>query len=570
MKLRPYQQECLDTIKEQIKLSSRVLIQLPTGMGKTVIFANLIKELNQRTLVIAHREELLQQAKQKIMEVTNHEEEEIDIVLQSQPKSEAKVWIASIQTLARSDSRMEKITPELIIIDEAHHSVAKSYRKVMDRYGVTTIGFTATPTRGNYKEKVLFKNLWKKMSFEMTIEEGIKQGYLANIEYYRVDSACDISGVKMSGGDFNLNSLSQSVNVFARNEACVDVYLERGGGKCVVFAVDVKHVEDLKASFVNRGIKTFSVVGSTEKEERRFVLHDFKEAKTDENVVIINCMVLTEGWDCPDVRMVILARPTKSETVYLQALGRGTRIVPGVKEKIIIIDIVDNGKKGMCSLLRTVFNINPKSRISGNVMQKKKQLEAEQAEQFMIPGINIPQEKVTMELLTSIFREVPLEFAQHKMKWFSDKDYVYKCNLGSYNFITVEDVGLYFQLKHNHEVITADPDIKNVLKWSLEIANEKASDYKYVWCKERSNQRKEEAPTKKQMKVLREAYPDMNLENVNKDTAGTLIAKLYDNNKATEKQINYLRRLGYLGEVENLTKTSAGRLISELRSEING
>lgn len=315
--------------------------------GKTVVFSQIPKQHPGRMLVLAHRQELLTQAQEKIKWANPELSVEIE---QGQNIADihSDVVIASTATLGRSNSsRLEKFHPQqfrTIVVDEAHHAAAPSYKRILDYFvPELQLGVTATPQRG---DKTRLTDAFDEIVYFKTIQELIEAGYLSHLAGYRIRTSTDISGVTTRSGDWAEGELSEAVNNEERNRLAVEAWRDKAHEKkTVVFCVDVQHAKDMAETFNKAEIATGIITGAMKDEERSAVLSAFR---TGDIKVLANCMVLTEGFDEPSIEAIILARPTQSQLLYTQIVGRGTRLHPG-KERCIIIDLADatSGKKPM-------------------------------------------------------------------------------------------------------------------------------------------------------------------------------------------------------------------------------
>ena len=379
-KLRDYQIECLETLLARYRGGKRrELVCLPTGTGKTVIFAAFPRffKMKKRMLVLAHREELLDQARDKITRANPELKVEIEQAGRRASKG-SDVVIASVPTLGRKNSkRLARLDPEefyLLVVDEAHHSTAATYKRVLEHFGVfkkdtrkLLVGFTATPKRGDGEG---LDQVFDEIAFSRTLPEMILSGYLAPVAGWRVETDVDLSGVRTRMGDFVTGQLSDAVNVKERNRLVVEVYRERLEEKrTLVFCVDVAHAKGLAKAFRKAGIASASVTGETPGDERKKILADFASGKTR---VVTNCMVLTEGYDEPSVAGIILARPTKSSLLYTQMIGRGTRLHPG-KENVTVVDIVDVTRDHSLAGLPTLFGLTDRFDLKGRTTTEVEQ-----------------------------------------------------------------------------------------------------------------------------------------------------------------------------------------------------
>ncbi|MFN7974031.1 MAG: DEAD/DEAH box helicase [Acidobacteriota bacterium] len=359
--LRPYQRECLETLRNRYLAGKRrLLVALPTGTGKTVIFAQFpgYFGMKRRLLVLAHREELLDQAAHKFQAVDPALAVEVEQA--DRRAASARVVVASVPTLGREHSkRLARLDPEdfyLIVVDEAHHAVAPSYRRVFDHFGLfrkegkrLLVGFTATPYRGDDKG---LGEVFEEVAFQRDLDEMILAGYLCPVLGWRVGTGVDIDRVKVRAGDFVESQLAATVNVAGRNAVLIRAYEELARGrKCLIFCVDVAHARDVASAFTDRGHPAEVVWGEMAREGRRQALARFAAGATR---ILTNCNVLTEGFDEPTVDAILMARPTKSRLLYTQIVGRGTRLSPG-KSDLVVIDVVDNTTRHAVAGLRDLF-----------------------------------------------------------------------------------------------------------------------------------------------------------------------------------------------------------------------
>ena len=326
MELRPYQKECIDTIEEQPPGS--YLAQMATGLGKTVTFANIPRHGN-RMLILSHREELVEQPK-KYFDCSYGVER-----AQSHSHGE-EVVSASVQTMVR---RLDHFSPDdfsLIICDEAHHAAANTYRTIFEYFRPEKlIGFTATPNRG---DKVRLDSVFSKIIFQRDLRWGIQNGYLCDITCRRVDIGFDLSAVHTRRGDYAPGELDEAMDGTA--DAIAEAYCDLAVGATLIFAVSVHQAEEIAKRI------TGAVVVTGETKNRAAIIEAFTRGEIP---CIVNCMVFTEGTDIPRVETVIIARPTQSEALYAQMVGRGLRLYPG-KQKLMLIDCVGvTGKACLCT-----------------------------------------------------------------------------------------------------------------------------------------------------------------------------------------------------------------------------
>ena len=350
--LRPYQNDVIEAVKKANSEGlTRLLAVLPTGCGKTIIFADMAKKLKRHTLVIAHRDELIRQAAEKIHMVWP--DAHIGIVKGKENDFQYKdVVVASIQTLAREGRRLRMSGEEfgLMIIDEAHHASSDSYQDVIRAFGFGNdnpdkllFGCTATANRMDGKE---LGKTFQKIVYDASILTMIRAGYLSDIKGFRAQTGTDISGVQTARGDYVESQLAKAVNNEDRNRLVVKTYQDyTPGEKAIAFCANVKHANDLSDIFNANGIKSIALSGLSKDDERRSALKDFRQGKV---TVMTNCALFTEGFDEPSIESVLMCRPTKSASLYAQCIGRGTRTFPG-KEHCTVIDFCDN-HHDICSL----------------------------------------------------------------------------------------------------------------------------------------------------------------------------------------------------------------------------
>jgi superfamily II DNA or RNA helicase len=341
MKMRPYQQDAALSVMSQFSTTSSTLVVMPTGLGKTVLFADVIRRMfPRRALVLAHREELIFQAKDKIERVTGLTcgIEMASLRVNSHDMFHAPhVIVSSIQTQCSGGDgggRMTKFNPMdfgLVVIDEAHHATAGSYRRILDYYktnpALRVLGVTATPDRSD--EEALGQ-IYDSVAYDYKILDAISDGWLVPIEQQMVNVAgLDFSNIRTTAGDLNGGDLAEVMEFEENLHGIATPSLEIiGERRALVFAASVAHAERLSEIF-NRHKEGCSawVCGKTPKDERRQLLSDYAAGKIQ---IVCNCGVLTEGFDDPGVEVVIMGRPTKSRALYAQMIGRATRPLPGI------------------------------------------------------------------------------------------------------------------------------------------------------------------------------------------------------------------------------------------------
>lgn len=336
MELRPYQEEAKESIFEEWdKGVLKTLLVLPTGCGKTVVFAKVAEDCvrrGDRVLILAHRGELLEQAADKIAKVTGlgcaTEKAE-----QSCRGSWFRITVGSVQTLMR-EKRLGQFQADYfntIIIDEAHHCISDSYQKILQHFGSAhVLGVTATPDRGDMQN---LGQVFDSLAYEYTLPKAIKEGYLSPIKALTIPLQLDLSGVSMLSGDFKAGDIATALDPYLYQIADeMEKYCK--DRKTVVFLPLVKTSQKFKDILNEKGFRAAEVNG--ESRDRAEVLEAFDRG--DYNV-LCNSMLLTEGWDCPSVDCVIVLRPTKVRSLYSQMVGRGTRLCEG-KDHLLLLDFL--------------------------------------------------------------------------------------------------------------------------------------------------------------------------------------------------------------------------------------
>jgi len=336
MALRQYQKDTLNNIiRSQRKGNKNILLQAATGSGKTVMasaFVNHSIKENQNVLFLAHRRELITQCSNKLTdEGVRHG------IIMAGERSEFwhNTQVASIDTLrSRSITNKKEALPkaDLVIIDEAHRCLSNTYLKIIQMYKHSQVlGLTATPIRSDGRG---LGHIFSDMVQAPSIGELIHQGHLVSCEYY-APTIPDLNGIQTSMGDYNSTQLANRMDHPKLIGDIVSSWKKIANNKkTIVFASSVAHSKNLTESFIDIGIKAAHIDGSTDHNERERVLSEFNNGDIK---IICNCMVLTEGFDCPPAEVCVLARPTKSLGMYIQMVGRVLRPYEG-KEKATIID----------------------------------------------------------------------------------------------------------------------------------------------------------------------------------------------------------------------------------------
>lgn len=393
--LRPYQQEDRLATADAFlhKGITRALGVWPTGGGKTVMFSELHLEPSmqqwlqrypvsrQKILVVAHRDELIDQAVKKLQ----HSNPDLIIEVEKAGRRAsplADVIVASVPTLTASNGkRLRKLDPDqfrIIVIDEAHHAISPSYLAIIQHFGFLPpahfmegtrpqkaegrdkllqwqrdrlsawddtppdrllLGVTATPKRG---DNVGLEAVFQHIVFNRTIRELMEWGYLCRLKAYRVTTSTSLDDVQTRAGDFAQEALAATVNQDPRNAKAVRAYLDYAKGrKGVTFCVNVAHAVSMADTYNQAGVPAAAIHGMLSDERRKELIDKFRSGEIQ---MLTNCQILTEGTDIPDIECIVHARPTKSTLLYIQMTGRGLRIHEG-KTDCVVIDIVDVTRK---------------------------------------------------------------------------------------------------------------------------------------------------------------------------------------------------------------------------------
>jgi len=539
LKLRPYQQEALDSINAFYdKGISRQLIVLPTGAGKTVIFSHLplVKSDSLPMLVLAHRAELLYQAQDKIS--WSNPDLTIEIEQGENHAGHTDVVVASVPTLGRAESeRILKYPKDYfksIVVDEAHHAAAPTYRRILDYFTPDfTLGVTATPQRS---DNTRLTDIFQEIVYYKTIQDLIQDGYLCPLVGYRIQTNTDISGVQTNDGDYILSQLEDAIDNPSRNATVVSAYNDLvPNAKAIVFAAGVQHANNLALSFRKEKILTQVILGNTPTEERQKILSDFKSGDIK---VLINVGVLTEGFDEPSVQAILLARPTRSTLLYTQIVGRGTRLYDN-KPHCVVLDFADTtkGKKpiGLPSLLGLPPDFDLQGQSLTEVADKYQQLEnycPGEAVRVLSPNdIELAYKRIDLfmppppnEFVQEYSRFVWAEIAENIYHLGITSDHAVRIYLDALGRWTVE-----FRERHGSQINTKlmgyPHDMRDAFmradKWIIKHFPTNLIDSSSSW--------RGDSPTDSQKKLLKRIGVPITSD-MTKGTASQIIGKYYEAN----------------------------------------
>lgn len=493
MILRDYQQECVDIVDNVGK--GNYLIVMATGLGKTCTFANFKRY--GRTLILAHREELIEQPRKYFDCSTGVE-------MAKQKSNGEDVVIASVQSLVR---RLDDFSPydfDRIITDEAQHSVANSYRKIYDYFQPRQhIGVTATPNR---HDKTGLENVYQKIVFERSLKWGIQNNYLSDIQCIRVNIAYDLSAVSTRLGDFAQNELAEAMEGTA--QAVAQAYREKARGQTLIFATSVKHAYDIAKNIDG------AVVVEAKTENRSDIIKRF----TDREIpCLINCMIFTEGTDMPLIETIIIARPTKNVGLYTQMVGRGLRLYPG-KEKLLLIDCVGASSNDICTAPSLIG-------LSTREVEKKKQDEIEgdlfDLEDLIIQGSDNIDNWIVNSKIVDIWARQQ-KYQTHDMNLFKMPNGDFVCQLpGSVRFRIPAQDELGYTVLGDEKVPMQQAFDRLFVKLRSEY-----QEQKYIWDLSTAKKWGKYPASEKQMNLIQKRLKGQNIGELTKFEASQVLNRL--------------------------------------------
>lgn len=549
--MRPYQETALQRIEASMEMGGcRDLLVLPTGCGKTTVFADLVRRRNilRRcpVLVIAHRMELLEQGAERIRRMNPG----LRVGIEGGDRRahpDCDVVVAGIQSIGKADStRLAWLRPELVIIDEAHHACADSYQNVLERFGAYegrcyVLGVTATPHRLDNKPlHGSAEAIFESVVFSYTLREAISQGYLCGLRGYRVASGVDLSGVKTTAGDFNQAQLQSKLNTKAVNDLAFRSWQDCAADRrTIVFCTGVAHARELADLFVERGVPAASVSGDMPTETRTNVMEDFRSGRIQ---VLTNMELVTEGVDVPEVAAVLMLRPTQSWALYTQCIGRGLRLSEG-KEDCVVIDVVGNSEKHNLASVPAILGLPPKMDLEGkSVMQALDVFEGldegTQAALFARPTsfTGLTATLTAVDLLQEL--SVPEEIsAVSKFNWLKIGDDRYRLDCGGTDtekkrtaFLSCDPLGEWtLTLKSSVREITEA--VGNELEKALQAADRliRSTFADAAAVASTSARWRVDRPTESQLKWLRKKkVSEEVIARMNKGQASAMLSQLFD------------------------------------------
>jgi len=594
--LRPYQEEALTTFEKLYNRgTNRQLFAGATGLGKTVIFSHLpeaFPDLARRgMMVVAHRRELVFQAAETLREVWPQLRVEIEMSSHRASQS-ADIVVSSIQTLAHPKSqRLQKYDPAsdigILVVDEAHHcSPGSQYQTVCDHFGVgpeedhtlengrdrMLLGVTATPNRHDGEG---LHHFFDDIAKNLDIRWGIENGWLVDIDAQRIETETDLSDVDTHGDDFVESQLQEAVTTHERNDVIVAAFDDFGGEQGLAFCAGVDQAHTLADAFEAYGFSAEAIDASTEKIRRKDIVRRYKAGDLE---VLTNVGVATEGFDVPPCDTLLMARPTKSTTLYTQMIGRGTRpsfnptagtaekrrqaIAASQKPHMKILDFCDQVGDHDLMTAPQLFGLDSEYETADETLTEAAR-EIEEKEEEM-PGK--PFRKATsLEELDVIAEQVSVwDVAQSSVEELGDETDLFWMQLS-------DDI---LQLQIPHDVQTRKGEVTQDV--SLRLERDRLGQWKTVEKKgpvyrdgemvlKPFEQEGETYNTKEEAlecmdRYVRQKYHD----------SMPLISKGMDwtDRPATKGQLKYLRRLDvHVPDGEDLTRGKASRLINAAKAQ---
>ena len=507
MGLRPYQVECVSKIEESFLEFSRVLVTLFTGAGKTIIFseiANKYIKSGKKVLILAHREELLDQAADKMMKFHG-----VDFTLIKAGKEydESKMFqIGSVQSLCKEDrlSKFDKDYYGLIIVDEAHHCMADTYQVIFKHFkSAKVLGVTATPNRSDGKKLAKF---FETTAYEYKMEDGIKDGWLSSVIMRTGNVNIDLSKVRTVAGDFIINELDDAITrEFNKISKYIKSKLEHRK-RILIFTPRIASAEVLAEVLKRDGLNAEFVSGASK--NRKEITEKFKNGDIR---IICNSMLYTEGFDCPEVDCIINLRPTQSKGLFTQMLGRGTRICDG-KENVLYVDFLWKTDKE----IMTPCNLFAETDVLAKSMRD-----------FLVMNANRSYEMITLAQYIDLVMGGIQKMEGARMEWV--------VNLEKR---TLRTMSMFAYLINDRRLLEYEPT--------------------YYW--------EEQQPTQKQIEFI-EGKCGISCKGIKKGLASKIIdiiVKRINNKKCTVKQMFFLAKNGIFDKAPEISMEDAGKIMSDI------
>ena len=603
--LRPYQTQCIETV-DNLPEGSRTIVCLATGLGKTVTAANF--KADGRILWLSHRDELVRQPEKYFAMLGKS----YGIEKAGEESNGEDVVSASIQTLSR-EKRLEKFKEddfELIICDEAQHTAAKTYRKIIDYFRPKKlIGLTATPKRG---DNVRLDDIFDDICFTRDLKWGIENGYLSRIRCIRVSAKFDVKKIKTSMGDLTVSSMQTEMLASDDDVVVAKAYMEYclpENKKTLIYCPTIKVCQ--------RVHKTMTDMLSDDEKEKVKILSDKTSPKDREDMLIkyrdtmeinciINCMILTEGTDLPQTSVIINNRPTANSSLYQQIIGRGTRLAEG-KEYCLIVDVMGKNsiERNLCSA-PTLFGIDPdvlpdkiQERIYGeDLLEITQDLKENRANRVKAIALHKEMIDIFTGRCISIIED-------NKDKGLSEVASAYESSIKSQNkkydfgdliVKTGPEDDKYFciPVTYNGNIYISKPDMLEKSFVTIDIPREETMDgkrwygistpiptkaaldavntiirygillkYKHRWSRQARENMKRVRATDRQLSYIQSLYSDSNVDTLNKLEASSLI-DLKDEIESLERKsraLSYQQKIAQKEEDANKKKRNYKQII---------
>jgi len=394
LQLRDYQQEAIDAVLRARRAGvRRMVVCLPTGSGKTVIFSELARMARRQVLVLAHREELLNQAQEKLQAAVGDGRLVAIERADERAPAAASVVVCSIRSLHETRLRalLKGRDVGLVLYDECHHAVAEDNRRVLRQLGCfdrawsgTLVGLTATTNRADGQG---LDTIFEQIVYSRGVADLMDAGWLARLRGYRVGTEADLRGLRSGALDFAEDELAEVVDVQERNGLVARSIQELARDRrTLIFCVTVAHARNLTHALNRLGVAAGLVYGAMKPEQRRRALADFRAGRL---TALANVGVLTEGFDDPGVSCIAMARPTRSEALYAQCVGRGTRLMPGKKDCLVLdfVDLSDLSLVSLPSLMGMPGDLDLRGGDAGEAQKSWQQWQVEAPGMELEPGV---------------------------------------------------------------------------------------------------------------------------------------------------------------------------------------
>ena len=507
MGLRPYQVECVSKIEESLLEFNRVLVTLFTGAGKTIIFSEIANKYiknGKKVLVLAHREELLDQAADKMMKFHG-----VDFTLIKSGKEydESKMFqIGSVQSLCKEDrlNKFDKDYYGLIIVDEAHHCMADTYQVIFKYFkSAKVLGVTATPNRSDGKKLAKF---FEATAYEYKMEDGIRDGWLSTVIMRTGNVNIDLSKVRTVAGDFIINELDDAITrEFNKISKYIKSKLEHRK-RILIFTPRIASAEVLAEVLKRDGLNAEFVSGASK--NRKEITEKFKSGEIR---IICNSMLYTEGFDCPEVDCIINLRPTQSKGLFTQMLGRGTRICDG-KENILYVDFLWKTDKE----IMTPCNLFAETDVLAKSMRD-----------FLVINANKSYEMITLAQYIDLVMGGIQKMEGARMEWVVNIEKK-----------TLRTVSMFAYLVNDRRLLEYEPI--------------------YYW--------EEQQSTQKQIEFI-EGKCGISCKGIKKGLASKIIdviVKRIKDKKCTVKQMFFLAKNGIFDKASEISMEDAGKIMNDI------